>query len=319
MMNLSHRPARAKDFENYYHTFFPHDRHDSALRSLIKREWDVLMDAPATLSLAIEEANSPRPRMWGFIQCVFVTERFAQLAHEGMAPWMCAHIANGLPDGSRALLEQNEVRDANAGAGLTGLVTRWHMDSDCLNAHDTAYLRHYLHLKFSFFWRGYNLKEILVEATGPKARDQAIGFGFELLQDNERFYQNREKPIPRAWPYLMHLTREQMLVRDEWVINGAMVYQPPCHHFGFSAREQEMLRWALSGASDCELASTLDLTIWTIRKRWQSIYMRVEQQKPALWDAPESGECAPSARSRGMEKRSVLLRHLDEHPEDLYG
>lgn len=314
-MNLTSRPATVQDFDEFYRTFFPNDRHNSALHYIVEREWAVLLRNPTTLSLMIEDkARPPGQRVVACAQAVFVTKHFAQLARTGLPPWINAHATAALPDGAWPLLSPAEVRVANSGTGLIVLMTRWMMTDEPLHPEEASRLRAYLFRSWITFTQGYKLQEVFIEVTGERPRREAQRAGYQLLHDYHEHYQ-RHPPVPAAHqhPYLLHLTREEALANEGTLTSHAFAYTPPqCY---FTEGQQELLRLALAGAEDAEMSALLGRTKGALHKRWEKIYDRVEQQLPAL--LPTSAPAKVREGKRGAEKRRVLLKYLQEHPEEM--
>jgi len=66
----------------------------------------------------------------------------------------------------------------------------------------------------------------------------------------------------------------------------------------------------------CEqLAASLDLSTWTVKKRWHAIYDRVSDVDSQL--LPPATACGARAASRGSERRRHLLNYLRQHLEEL--
>jgi len=86
-------------------------------------------------------------------------------------------------------------------------------------------------------------------------------------------------------------------------------YEPP--RFFFSALEQELLKCSLFGDTDEDLAEFLSVAPVTLKKRWSSIYDRVEAEMPEML-----GGMAEDAK-RGMEKKRHLLQYLRHHLGEL--
>jgi hypothetical protein len=90
-------------------------------------------------------------------------------------------------------------------------------------------------------------------------------------------------------------------------------WSPP--RFGFRPPEQALLRHALRGETDDQIAETLCLSLSSVHKRWRGIFDRVSVSAPDL--LPLGAEDLPGGKGRGAEKRSILLRYLQRHPEEL--
>ncbi len=104
----------------------------------------------------------------------------------------------------------------------------------------------------------------------------------------------RQALPPHLRPYLMSITREDALVSEGSQMSRSFVYTPP--RIFFDRREQEVLRLALGGAPDDEIANTLGVGQSAVFKRWLRIYDRVSHALPTLLPANE-GESA--ARKSG--------------------
>ena len=83
---------------------------------------------------------------------------------------------------------------------------------------------------------------------------------------------------------------------------------------GFSPSEKDLLLGALWGRNDLEIAKDLNIAPETVRKRWRSIFRRCEEH-------PNIRLFADAARStnntRGTEKRTLVLKYIDSHLEEI--
>ena len=113
----------------------------------------------------------------------------------------------------------------------------------------------------------------------------------------------------------MGTTRELEQAPGNWSaswVGHLFDYRPP--RLGLSRSEQRLLSYALSGATDEHMADAMGVSLPTVKKRWISIYQRMEDSVPAL--VSDTRADMPAA-SRGREKRRGLLSYLREHPEEL--
>jgi hypothetical protein len=76
--------------------------------------------------------------------------------------------------------------------------------------------------------------------------------------------------------------------------------------------EQELLTAALSGKTDAELSSELALSIEATKKRWLSIFARVDQFKAEILS-----QTGVESDVRGPQKRHRVLAYIRTHPEEL--
>jgi hypothetical protein len=79
--------------------------------------------------------------------------------------------------------------------------------------------------------------------------------------------------------------------------------------------EQMLLQHALMGETSDELAASLFISPWTVKKRWHAIYERVADVDRELLLPPVAN--SPDATSRGGERRRHLLYYLRQHLEEL--
>lgn len=82
---------------------------------------------------------------------------------------------------------------------------------------------------------------------------------------------------------------------------------PPKPHFAFSIGEQRLLEYALLDTSDEQTADELHLSPDAIKKRWRSIYTRIEAADTILLSAVASGTA----------RRRAVLHYLRQHLEEL--
>jgi hypothetical protein len=104
---------------------------------------------------------------------------------------------------------------------------------------------------------------------------------------------------------VLRLTAEEALA-DPYRRFCALFFPPkPCFHF--SSGEQMLLEYALLECSDADATYGLHLSVDAVKKRWRSIYQKVDLMNPELLSGADSG----SARRRS------LLHYLRHHLEEL--
>lgn len=87
---------------------------------------------------------------------------------------------------------------------------------------------------------------------------------------------------------------------------------PVCH---FTRAEQRLLRKAIEGLTDQQIAAELGLSLNTLKSTWRSIYDRVGSRVPFVL-AAVNGESDDSG-VRGTEKRRCVLSFVEGHPQEL--
>jgi DNA-binding CsgD family transcriptional regulator len=309
-MNLTYREARDEEFEEFYRACYLSFGYGDGPRANVQREWSVLRARAYHLSLLVEDQDRcPADRAVAFAQAVFVTDDFARYARREMPPYVNVHVTSRLPDGSWPLLDYSGVAAGNSGPGLNALISHWGWAQQLLTEAESLTVRDFLRRSFIQYHGGYNLKEVLMEVVGTRNRDMAVKAGYELRRDYQDYYRSNP-PIPPSdfRPFLLGLTRPEALEEEGSDASYLFVYNPPI--FRFNRREEDLLLRASRGEADEEIASTLNRGLSTIKARWQTIFDKVAAKNPKL--LPLSGE-----GTRGLEKRSRLLRYLQSHMEEL--
>ena len=313
-MRLSHRSARPEDFARCFDLMCMPQAYEPALRREVPRLWaEWLRQGVMTAHIIEELVPLGGTRIVGLGLCVCVRESFvAETLSTTGRPFLRAEIIRRTLAGERLVLNQEEMRAANRDGGITLLFLndavshRDLSDDQCLLV--DAHWGEALHEL-----RGCHIKSMWLEVYGTKRRHWSEGCGMRLVRDWSDYWKKSGTPAPRdeSHPYLLALTREQALANPGTHASFLFMHIPP--HFGFSARQQEMLAKALYGATDDELAETLSVSSSGIKKRWISIYDQVSAAMPGWLERdPEN------ASARGTEKRRHLLNYLRHRPEELH-
>ena len=139
--------------------------------------------------------------------------------------------------------------------------------------------------------------------------------GARLRRDYSGYFHRHRLSTPDSSqrPRLLGLTEEEAFTRCGCQISSLFAHSSPRFHFNHS--EQELLRHALMGKTCEELAGSLFISPWTVKKRWHAIYERVADVDPELLGAPVANGL--HATTRGAEHRRHLLHYLRQHPEEL--
>ena len=309
-MDLTHRPTRLNDLDaclsiirNGF-AFGPDDR--AALPAL----WHHLIAGGMAESAVIEDRDRPAGRrVVGFGMTVFVTDQFVEEAKHGLPPYLARHVLCLWQEGRAPFLTAEQIRRANSTEGLNGLILHNGWENGGLTVDQASALRQKIIEGFFAHHSGYRLRCILHEIYGAAERDKLVVQGWHQETDYTAFSSaHSPPPLPENVPFLVSLQREKALEN----IFGQFyrLFNSASPRLFFRPAEQALLRGALRGEGDTEIASALRVSPFTIHKRWRAIYERVASYDPGL--LPEG-----IGSSRGQEKRRVLLRYLQSHPEEL--
>lgn len=319
-MDLVSRAPTSEDFTAFYDNLFRYQRADVQLRGQVRHEWHVFLAHPRTLSLLVEDRDrASGDRVVGCAQAVFVSDQFVQDALSGGQPWLNRQAADVLPDGSSPLLTPAEVDRANPNSGLTTLVTRWGRALALEGSEEEVRVQRYASDEFLKLTRGHQFREILLEVIGTDARRRAVEAGFSVRNDYADFTRQMRCPWRDSErPYLMGVTREEAAARESTLISQFFLYTVP--RLGLPSNHRELLRAALRGLTDEQIAGTLYVSAATVKKWWSDIYRYVEERDPGILPSKAAGSDRRKngqVGRRGPEKRGRLLHYLRDHLEEL--
>jgi len=163
--------------------------------------------------------------------------------------------------------------------------------------------------------RGYHIKEFLAEPIGREMSKWMLDAGARIRHGYPNCSRRIAFPKPELSrrPLLVGLTRQEALTHSGGNIASLFIYTAPRFHF--SRSERALLERALVGETCEQLAASLCVSTWTVKKRWHAIYDRVTDVDNELLPPPVA--YAAQAGSRGAERRRHLLNYLRQHLEEL--
>ncbi|HEX5324846.1 MAG TPA: hypothetical protein VFW40_13750 [Capsulimonadaceae bacterium] len=315
-MHLTHRPVEHDDLPRCLEIIQDVLTLGTIDRRILPKLWvDFITRGAMIMSVVEDLERQAASRVMGFGSSVFVADRFIQEAKTWRAPDLSGQIIRDELGGKSPVLNAAAVRAANSGDGLNLFVLHYGWDIGNLEPDQARAVRDELIRAFLNEHRGYRLKEILIQRCGDEGVRRVLTGGFVLRRDFADYYQKNGSaaPPPDQHPYLAGLTREEAQMVEGSAIASLFLYTAP--RFRFRQGEQELLRRALMGETDEELAVSLAVSPSAIKKRWASIFERSAAVMPDL--LPRAGQPAGAERKRGAEKRRRLLAYLRHHPEDL--
>ncbi len=245
------------------------------------------------------------------------------------ADWLLNEIKTTLPpflplrllekwrDGKRLYLNKDKVLKANSGEGLSIVALHWGIDA-AYRGEDYLKIMEVMSQSYQKILCEYRLKEHLEEVYGEYERDRFLSFGAKVQRDYREFTDTKflSKPIGKGHPYLMGAFFPQVKEEGknlETVVGRLALLGPPRFHFRL--KEQEILKLALKGQTDEEMAKALNLSVVTVKKRWLLIYDKVISKDPELFTEYAGTDSEPD---KVKQKRRILVKLLQEHPEELW-
>jgi hypothetical protein len=270
-------------------------------RSTALRVWKGLLHDASFLANVIE---SERPlKGHRIVACgmgVFVTKSFADREIKSPRPGLNSRIIAGVAEGDSPLLSRAQIAAGNAGEGVdfVNMYGMWRegiMSSDQLSE-----VHALLGTSFVEHFAGYRFNRVLKEAVGESSIALARATGtYRIVAE----FNKTESALVVA-------TRESVLTAPYSVAAALYRYQAPELHL--RPAEQSLLVAALAGKTDAELSEDLGLSIEAIKKRWMSIFDRIDEFKPEILSRSDA-----DSDGRGPQKRHRVVAYIRSHPEEL--
>jgi hypothetical protein len=265
------------------------------------RVWRALLDNPSFNGTVLEsEAPIAGHKIVGCGLGVFVTRGFADGEIANPEPGLNARIVSSLAQKESVVLSHAEIAAANAGGGLDFVNMYGTWREHALNSDQLAEVQALLGTSFVERLGGYRFHRVLKEVIGTSAIRFARATGtYRLVAE-----------FPESESALAVVTRESALAAPYSV--AAMLYRYRAPVLRLRPVEQTLLEAALSGKTDTELSAGLGLSVEAVKKRWLSIFARIDRFMPEILIQPSLDH-----DGRGPQKRHRVLAYIRAHPEEL--
>jgi len=270
-------------------------------RTTALRVWKELLDDPSFLANVIE---SERPlaghRIVACGMGVFVTKAFADQEINSPRAGLNSRIIAGIASGESVVLNRAQIASGNATEGIDFVNMYGAWRERIMNSEQLAEVQALLGTSFVEHFTGYRFNRVLKEATGKSGIALARATGtYRLIAE----FKESESALVVA-------TLESVVTAPYSVAAKMYRYKPPV--LRLRPAEQKLLAAALSGKTDAELSMDLGLSIEAIKKRWMSIFARVDEFKPEILSS-----VGAESEGRGPQKRHRVVAYVRNHPEEL--
>jgi hypothetical protein len=265
------------------------------------RVWNSFLDHPSFHAMVIEpERPIAGHDIVGCGMGVFVTAAFADKEIASPRPGLNSRIIAAVAAGERILLGREETAAGNAGDGLdfVNLYGTWR--DGIMDPIQLGEVHALLGTSFAEHLAGFRFNRVLKEVIGDSRVALARATGtYRLVAE-----------FAECVSALAVVTRESALAAPYSVAASIYRYRAPV--LRLRPAEQELLVAALSGKTDAELSADLGLSLEATKKRWLSVFDRVDQFKNEILSQSE-----PGGDARGPQKRHRVVAYVRSHPEEL--
>jgi hypothetical protein len=317
VINLMARKASGEDFADCYALHeslqLPYPK---TSQHILPNMWQTLLSNGAMQLFLVEDrARPPGSRIVSFNATVFVTDEFCSEARSTLPPYLGIELARRYPTQQLPVLGRQQVTRANAGDGLNVIMCFEGLAKHGFSPEQLLAVRAKQTEAFHLALRGYRIKEFLANPIGREAARWMLDAGARLRRAYLNYFRKNRIPEPTSSqrPYLLGLTKKEAFRHPGSNIAGLFIYTAP--RFRFNLSQRVLLQHALMGETCEQLAASLSLSTWTVKKRWHAIYDRVADVDSALLPSPIA--YGVRVLSRGAERRRQLLNYLRQHLEEL--
>lgn len=318
-MYLTFRRAKTTDFEDGFAFVKERYGYADSLRKDILRFWGCLLENGHEPMTVVEDRDLPAgERQVAFGTSFFASDDFVKEAKTTLPPYIDLRALEKWRSGQRPYLLKDEIIQAQLQNGVNAVSFNWGWDTKRYNPEDTIKIMQFQSQSYLAVIVHYRLKEFLQEVFGFE-KDLLMNLGVDLARDYKEFLGTPYLPqnIGEKHPYLVHCVMSELVSNPKKY--GTMAHRLVCvgpPRFGFVVKEQEVLKKALLNETDEEIALSLNVALVTVKKRWQSIYAKVDLVDPELLSNPNSVETDETGGQK--QRRRFLLKSLTEHPEEFW-
>ena len=314
-MYLTYRLARAGDLDTSFDFVQRRLGYQEKLRAEVLAFWGQLLHGGRCIAVVVEDRDQPRgERVVAFRMSVFATDEFFKRAKTVDGPFLHRRVLELWRKKSKFILGPADFAQG-AVRGLNVAAVHWGWDTVRYAPEEVVKIKEYLSQSYQTEIAKFRLKEYMEEVYGEEERDRLLSFGLALCRDFRElpeFRKSSKAGPPR--PYLLHATLDirNDPSRNQTVAGRIAALNEP--RFRFSGAEQEVLKLAMDGLTDPEIAGEIRLSVAAVKKRWQGVFKRVLDHEPDFFDAVSEEQYEGETKPR----RRLLLRVLKQHPEELW-
>ncbi len=283
-------------------------RAEPAVHSALGQLWLEHLNNESFASFQVFESKTEQGwEIVAFRNSVFVSTEFRYEYSAAPHPQVAAEIWKRVTTGNSPILNEEEIAIANGRHELNLLVMHWvvrHRDPTHPETTAVLALSTPAWQRAHFGYRGDHLTAY--EVFGPEAAAvmKKIGYQpYELVgKDGKALESNESQSSVFYWG------RDN----DSFALAALASFECPEPRFHFSRAEQRLLNKALDDHTDKDIAEILGVRHDTIRRRWESIYRRVEETDDTILPSTNTPE-----GKRGSARRHLLLEYLRQHLEEI--
>jgi hypothetical protein len=239
---------------------------------------------------------------------VFVTNEFAAAELARPQPGLNARILASIDRNESVIPGYEYLARANAAARLQQVIMYCSVKDQLLAGDEDTSVRGLLARTYAELFLGYRVQRMLTEVHGDADLAALAGYpSIEVASRYEDYYKERGG---KAGDSVLCAAVGENFKNDPSSAAVPIYLDQPVPRFALSRGEKDLLKGALSGLDDTQLAQSLCRSEAALKRRWRQIFEKVANVDPAL--CPDAGGSV-----RGPQRRHHVLHYLRKHPEEL--
>lgn len=274
--------------------FMPLSRYGQEARERERGRWNRLWRAGLPRGVVLEDLSQEGEAK---AVAVMVAAPVLPALHDRLVLPDGPQLLDGLADAAEreGAPDEAALGTANAGEGIDYVVCWIGYGDEPHAAEVLGGLRGHVVAAFQEQNAGHRLRRFTLETDDPAVARRFETYGLQVLREREG-------------STVLSLHHDQAVVGGDLASQRFFSYDPPV--LGFTPAQRAILLLARQGYTDQEIATALDKTTDSVKKRWSGIYARFAAAFPNRLPTGREG-------SRGAEKRRTLLAYLKDRPEEL--
>lgn len=310
------RKSHARDVAQFPALLCDRFLYDDRRLFALKRLWGQIVTGEGGRSSVVVDPDEPS-RILAFGVSIFVDNEFATALDRTGGPFLGREILDRWCADDFTLFDEDAVGERNAGSGLDVLVIHHgYMTTEVERTN--VDLRIELGKSFIAEHTGLNMNSFRHEVFSATIVDFASQSGFGVRRRYPEDHPSLVALGPDQRPTIIGLTRSEAEMLPGNFAFSDLFHGATVPRFAFTRVQRQLLIQALNGDTDDVLSRSLGLSLSAIKKRWQSIYDRVQMVSPKALGLHDDFDGHVCPGKRGTEFRRHILAYVQNHREELH-
>lgn len=308
---ITARPGSKRDLPACFRLDPPHFGEEVAGVDRALAVWSRLAGAPA-FHLAVFELDGPSGgrHLSAFLARLFVSRDFVEAELATPRPGLLGRLIEAEEAGRPVMLSDLQIRHGNAHEGLDALiVVGFDYRTLAGDLHNLA--TSLVSAEFVAQHAGYWLRRLVMEVANEDDRKGCAETGVFRIVDFPASAVRKQGERGASACALATIGRGEVLQVTAHPL--IPLFLPKNPRLRLRESEQGFLKVAAEGLTDEEISRALGMSVSGVKKRWLAMYERIGANHGDFFPA----EAHADGKTRGRQKRHLLLSYVRAHPEEL--